>query len=100
MSIGAGTHGPGGASGLVARSMTTRAPAYWATPTGCLPSRGQLLALMPVHDRLGCDDYALLRSAMRLGLATISDRFLLSVDAPQGSCRCVMNVTSMRNESK
>jgi hypothetical protein len=43
---------------------------------------GQLLALMPVHDRLGRDDYALLRGAMHVSLATISDRFLLSVDAP------------------
>ncbi len=43
---------------------------------------GELLALMPLHDRLGHDDYALLRGAMHVGLATISDRFLLSVDAP------------------
>jgi len=42
----------------------------------------QLLALMPVHDRLGRDDDALLRGAMHLGLATISDRFRPSVDAP------------------
>jgi hypothetical protein len=42
---------------------------------------GPLLALMPVHDRLGRDDYPRLRGAMHLGLATIEDRFLVSVDA-------------------
>jgi hypothetical protein len=43
---------------------------------------GPLLALMPVHDRLGRDDYALLRGAMHAGLALIADRFAASADAP------------------
>lgn len=43
---------------------------------------GQLLALMPVNDRLGRDDYARLRGAMRAGLAAIAERFHLSADVP------------------
>jgi hypothetical protein len=43
---------------------------------------GPLLAVMPVHDRLGRDDYALLRGALHVGLAAIADRFLVCVDAP------------------
>lgn len=43
---------------------------------------GQLLAPMPVHDRLGRDDDALLHGAMHVGLATISHGFLISIDAP------------------
>jgi hypothetical protein len=41
-----------------------------------------LLALMPVHDRLGRDDYALLRGAMHADLAAIAERFIVSADAP------------------
>jgi hypothetical protein len=44
---------------------------------------GPLLAVMPVHDRLGRDDYALLRGAMHVSLAAISDRFLVSADGPE-----------------
>ena len=40
-----------------------------------------LLALMPVHDRLGRDDYARLRAAMHAGLAAIADRFAAAADA-------------------
>ena len=40
-----------------------------------------LLALMPVHDRLGRDDYARLRGALHLGLAVVADRFILSANA-------------------
>ncbi len=43
---------------------------------------GPLLALMPVHDRLGRDDYALLRGAMHAALALIADRFAASADTP------------------
>jgi hypothetical protein len=43
---------------------------------------GSLLALMPVHDRLGRDDYVLLRGAMHAGLAAIAARFVMSADAP------------------
>ena len=43
---------------------------------------GPLLALMPLHDLLGHDDYALLRGAMHVTLATIHDRFIMSVNAP------------------
>jgi hypothetical protein len=39
-----------------------------------------LLALMPVHDRLGRDDYALLRGAMHAGLAAIVERFAMSAN--------------------
>ena len=55
---------------------------------------------MPVHDRLGRDDYALLRGAMHAGLAAIAERFVVSADAPalaRGACR---NVMSVRKESK
>jgi hypothetical protein len=41
-----------------------------------------LLALMPVHDRLGHDDYALLRGAMHAGLAAIAERFAMSANGP------------------
>jgi hypothetical protein len=40
----------------------------------------QLLALMPVHDRLGRDDYALLRGAMHAALAAITERFAMSAN--------------------
>jgi hypothetical protein len=43
---------------------------------------GPLLALMPVHDRLGRDNYTLLRGTMHVTLATIHDRFIMSVNAP------------------
>jgi hypothetical protein len=43
---------------------------------------GPLLALMPVHDRLGRDDYTCLRGAMHTDLASIVDRFVQSADAP------------------
>jgi hypothetical protein len=41
---------------------------------------GPLLALMPVNDRLGRDDYALLRGAMHTGLAAIAERFAMSAN--------------------
>jgi hypothetical protein len=41
---------------------------------------GPLLALMPVNDRLGRDDYALLRDAMHAGLAAIAERFAMSAN--------------------
>ena len=44
---------------------------------------GPLLAMMPLHDRLGRDDCALLRGAMHVGLAAISDRFSGSANVPQ-----------------
>ncbi len=43
---------------------------------------GPLLALMPLHDRLGRDNYTILRGALHLTLATIHDRFIMSVNAP------------------
>jgi hypothetical protein len=43
---------------------------------------GPLLALMPVHDRLGRDDYALLRGAMHAGLAAIAERFVTFANVP------------------
>jgi hypothetical protein len=43
---------------------------------------GPLLALMPVHDRLGRDDYARLRGPMHAGLAAIAERFVMSADVP------------------
>ncbi len=39
-----------------------------------------LLALMPVNDRLGRDDYALLRGALHADLAAVAARFARSAD--------------------
>jgi len=41
---------------------------------------GSLVALMPVHDRLGRDDYARLRGALHAGLAAIAERFVMSAN--------------------
>jgi hypothetical protein len=46
------------------------------------PFAGPMLALMPIHDRLGRDDYPLLRGAMRTTLAAIHERFVSAVNAP------------------
>lgn len=43
---------------------------------------GPMLAVMPIHDDLGRDDFPLLRGAMRAGLAAVRERFLASVNAP------------------
>jgi hypothetical protein len=43
---------------------------------------GPMLAVMPIHDDLGRDDFPLLRGAMRGGLAAVRERFLASVNAP------------------
>ena len=46
------------------------------------PHVGSMLALMPINDRLGRDDYPLLRDAMRSTLAAIHERFMTAVKAP------------------
>jgi len=46
------------------------------------PFAGPMLALMPIHDSLGRDDYPLLRGAMRATLAGIHDRFVAAMNAP------------------
>ena len=43
---------------------------------------GPMLAVMPIHDDLGRDDFPLLRGAMRTALAAVRERFLASVNAP------------------
>jgi hypothetical protein len=43
---------------------------------------GPMLAVMPIHDDLGRDDFPLLRGAMRTGLSAVHQRFLASVNAP------------------
>jgi hypothetical protein len=42
---------------------------------------GPMLALMPIHDGLGRDDFPLLRGAMRATLAAIRERFMTAVNA-------------------
>jgi hypothetical protein len=42
---------------------------------------GPMLALMPIHDALGRDDYPLLRNAMRTSLAVVHARFAASAVA-------------------
>jgi hypothetical protein len=46
------------------------------------PFAASLLALMPIHDALGPDDYPLLRTALRASLAAVRDRFVALMDAP------------------
>lgn len=46
------------------------------------PFVGPMLALMPIHDALGRDDFPLLRSAMRNSLAALHARFMASMNAP------------------
>jgi hypothetical protein len=46
------------------------------------PFAPSMLALMPIHDALGRDDYPLLRNALRATLAAIRDRFIAAMDAP------------------
>ena len=46
------------------------------------PFVAPMLALMPMHDALGPDDFPRLRSAMRNSLAAVHARFIASVDAP------------------
>ena len=43
---------------------------------------GPMLALMPIHDALGRDDYPLLRNAMRTALAAVHARFAARAVAP------------------
>jgi hypothetical protein len=45
-------------------------------------SAGSMLALMPIHENLGPDDYPLLRDAMRGALAGIRERFIKGAKAP------------------
>jgi len=45
------------------------------------PFAGPMLALMPIHEKLGRDDYPLLRGAMRAALAAIHDRFVQTMNA-------------------
>lgn len=44
------------------------------------PFAASMLALMPIHDALGRDDYRLLRDAMRTALTDIHDRFTKEVN--------------------
>jgi hypothetical protein len=46
------------------------------------PFAGLMLALMPIHENLGPDDYPLLRGGMRAALADIRDRFVKTINAP------------------
>jgi len=46
------------------------------------PFVGPLLALMPIHDDLGRDDFPLLRAALREDLARVRERFAARVNAP------------------
>jgi len=45
------------------------------------PFAGPMLALMPIHEKLGRDDYALLRDAMRTTLSEIHDKFVKDLNA-------------------
>jgi hypothetical protein len=45
------------------------------------PFAPSMLALMPIHDALGPDNYPLLRNALRMTLAAIRDRFIADMDA-------------------
>jgi len=46
------------------------------------PFAPSMLALMPIHDALGPDNYPLLRNALRITLAAIRDRFIAEMDGP------------------
>ena len=46
------------------------------------PLAPSMLALMPIHDALGPDNYPLLRNALRATLALIRDRFIAEMDGP------------------
>jgi hypothetical protein len=46
------------------------------------PFAGSMLALMPIHENLGRDDYPVLRDAMRAALAEIRDRLVTKINAP------------------
>jgi hypothetical protein len=46
------------------------------------PFAASMLALMPIDDALGPDDYPLLRNALRATLAAIRDRFIADMDGP------------------
>jgi hypothetical protein len=63
--------------------IATRSPRSWTTEAIADSFAGSLLAVMPVHERLGRDDYPRLRGALHVGLAAIADRFVASVDAPE-----------------
>jgi hypothetical protein len=45
------------------------------------PFAGSMLALMPIHENLGRDDYPVLRDAMRAALAEIRDRLAGKINA-------------------
>jgi hypothetical protein len=46
------------------------------------PFAASLLALMPIHDDLGPDNYPFLRKSMRAMLAAVRERFIINVNAP------------------
>jgi len=46
------------------------------------PFAGSMLALMPIHENLGPDDYPALRDAMRAELAEIHGRLVTKINAP------------------
>jgi hypothetical protein len=46
------------------------------------PFAASLLALMPIHDDLGPDNYPFLRKSIRAMLAAVRERFIINVNAP------------------
>jgi hypothetical protein len=46
------------------------------------PFAASMLALMPIHDALGPDNFPLLRNALRVTLGAIRDRFIATMDGP------------------